>query len=160
MGTLTSSAPALADGVSPFIDYLISRYHDVHRAELAALCPLARLVEQRYADHPDCPKGLADYLERFTAILGCHMRREEMILFPMMLRGGNPRIALPVMGMMDEHDEHHAALEGLGRHARGFVAPKDAGEDWRRFYAGVAKVAEDLDRHIYLEDQVLFREFL
>lgn len=153
-------APAFESGIEKFIGYLLERYHAVHRAELTVLCPLARDVETRHADHPECPRGLADYLERFAIELTCHMRREEIVLFPMMLGRGGPMISLPIMTMMDEHEDHGLALDKLERYAHGFVPPADASAGWKRLYAGLAKVAEDLRRHIYLEDEVLFPRFL
>jgi regulator of cell morphogenesis and NO signaling len=158
--TVESGAPAVEAGIETFIAYLLDRYHEAHRAELAVLCPLAREVEAANAGHPDCPHGLADHLERFAIDLNCHMRREEIVLFPMMLGRAGPMISLPIMTMMDEHEDHGIALEKLERCAHGFAPPSDASAGWRRLYAGLAKVAEDLRQHIYLEDQVLFPRFL
>jgi regulator of cell morphogenesis and NO signaling len=151
------AAPDLEAGALPFITYLIDRYHDVHRAELQALCPLAEAVE---AAHPGFPRGLAHYVHHLAAALNCHMRREEIVLFPMMTGRGGPMISLPIMTMMDEHEDHGAALDKLSRLANGFVPPVDASAEWRQLYEGLAKFAADLRRHIQLEDEVLFPKFL
>lgn len=42
------------------ISHILSRFHQRHREQLQELIPLAEKVEERHADHPDCPKGLAD----------------------------------------------------------------------------------------------------
>jgi regulator of cell morphogenesis and NO signaling len=154
------AAPTMEAGPAPLIAYLIERYHEVHRAELQVLCPLARRIEAEHADHPDCPRGLADFLESFAIALNCHMRREEIVLFPMLTGRAGPMISLPLMTMMDEHEDQHDRLDKLTRLALGFVPPADAPVAWRRLYAGLAKLGEDLRRHIYLEDEVLFRRFL
>ena len=41
------------------IDYILSRYHEVHRRELPELIKLSRKVEAVHADHPRAPRGLA-----------------------------------------------------------------------------------------------------
>ena len=39
------------------IDYILARYHEVHRQQLPELIRLSLKVEQVHADSPDCPTG-------------------------------------------------------------------------------------------------------
>ena len=68
------------------IRQILSRYHSAHRRDLPRLCALARKVESHHADNPNAPHGLTDLLQRIWRELEAHMRREEQILFPSMLR--------------------------------------------------------------------------
>lgn len=58
-----------------------------------------------------------------------------------------------------DHDEQLAALNRIAAITHGFRLPPDACAPWRRLYAGLGKLAEDLDEHRYLEGRVLFPRF-
>jgi iron-sulfur cluster repair protein YtfE (RIC family) len=70
------------------ITFILDRYHETHRWELAELQPLAMQVEAAHAAHPDCPSGLADFLHETLEELEAHMQKEEQMLFPALLAGG------------------------------------------------------------------------
>lgn len=65
------------------IDHILSRYHEVHRAQLPELIRMARRVEAVHRDHPAVPVGLAAFLENMKQELAEHMFKEEEVLFPM-----------------------------------------------------------------------------
>jgi regulator of cell morphogenesis and NO signaling len=161
-------AVRLADAVPPetlpaieaelrSLDYIITRYHEVHRAQLPELIRLARRVEAVHRDHPDAPGGLADLLTRIEWEMGDHMQKEEQGLFPMLRAGHGPAMAMELM--RDEHDEHGARLRQIEAITRGHAPPEDACNSWRALYAGTAQFAEDLMQHIHLENNVLFPRF-
>ncbi|WP_343115866.1 hemerythrin domain-containing protein [Ostreiculturibacter nitratireducens] len=141
------------------IDRIVTRYHKVHRAELPELAALAAKVENVHADHPAVPRGLADVLERMLAELEDHMRKEEMILFPVMLEGGMPGIGGPIFVMRADHDEHEETIARIRKITGGLTPPDDACGSWRRLYAGTEKLLSDLAEHIHLENDVLFPRF-
>lgn len=64
------------------IDLILTRYHEMHRADLASLQPLAQKVEDVHADYPEAPRGLARALDSLARELEDHMTKEAMILFP------------------------------------------------------------------------------
>lgn len=105
------------------------------------------------------PRGITALLERMSGELEVHMKKEELILFPMMLRGGHPMIAQPIAVMLTEHDDHGVHLRGLEALTNDFVAPSDACPTWRALYIGVKKLADDLMEHIHTENNVLFPRF-
>ena len=73
---------AVPQETGALIDHILTNYHEMHRADLASLVPLAERVEQVYADDPDAPKGLAHALTMLAREMEDHMTKEEMILFP------------------------------------------------------------------------------
>lgn len=93
---LTPGALTVPQETADLIEHILNRYHAVHRAELPELIRLARRVEAVHRNHQDVPVGLADLLEETLRELDDHMQKEEVMLFPMMLRGGHPMIKYPI----------------------------------------------------------------
>lgn len=147
------------DEPEAIIDHIISRYHDTHRRELPELIQLARRVEKVHADHPECPKGLAEFLMAMNETLGPHMQKEEAILFPM-IRAGNPLVSAPIAAMKAEHVGHGEALEALAVLTYDMRPPEGACGSWRALYNGVRKLSDDLIDHIHIENNILFPPFL
>jgi regulator of cell morphogenesis and NO signaling len=141
------------------VSHILTRYHAVHREQLPELIRLARKVEQVHAERPDCPHGLADHLSAMAQELESHMRKEEDVLFPMIMRGHGTMAAAPITVMRIEHDGHGAALRRLEDLATGFVPPRAACTTWRALYAGLQTFREDLMVHIHTENNVLFEQF-
>jgi regulator of cell morphogenesis and NO signaling len=159
-GELRALAPAPAEAPSepaPLIAHILKRYHEVHRRELPELIRLAKRVEAVHGERPDAPKGLVDLLVPFARELEDHMRKEEMVLFPMMDDGGNDFIRHPIAAMRAEHTEAGATLKQLDAFAG--EPPIDACPTWRALNAGLAKFCGDLMNHIHLENNVLFPAF-
>ena len=88
-----------------------------------------------------------------------HMMKEEVVLFPMMLSGGNAMIAHPVSRMRSEHDRHGENLRAIERLGHDFAPPPNACNTWRALYTGLDKFRNDLMEHIHLENNVLFPQF-
>jgi len=112
-----------------------------------------------HADHRAVPAGLSGLLEHMHAALVSHMQKEEQILFPLMLAGGNPMIVHPIGMMRHEHDEHGEKLRALAALTGDMTPPEGACNSWRALYAGLAKLVEDLTEHIHIENNVLFARF-
>ena len=123
------------------VDHILTRYHDVHRA------------------NPDVPAGLGNLLEEIQQELLSHMQKEEAILFPMLKSGGNPFVNQPIGMMRAEHVDHGAALEQLNALTHDATPPAGACNTWRALYAGIAQFGDDLINHIHLENNVLFPQF-
>ncbi len=141
------------------IDHILARYHEVHRAQLPELIRMARRVEAVHSEHPDVPRGLADFLEQMEQELLSHMMKEEQILFPMLRAGGNAFVVQPIGMMRHEHTDHGEALERLAALTHDATPPAEACNTWRALYAGIAQLNEDLIHHIHLENNVLFPQF-
>ena len=90
-----------------------------------------------------------------VADLEAHMRKEETVVFPALASGVGASLA----GLRDDHAGHEAALNRIAAITHGFRLPRYACQSWRRLYEGLGKLAEDLDEHRDLEDNVLFPRF-
>ena len=145
--------------VNALIDHILTRYHEVHRAQLPELILMARRVETVHRDHPDAPVGLAQLLSEMKVALLSHMQKEEQVLFPMLSAGGNVFVVHPISIMRSEHIEHGANLERLIALTQDMTPPPGACTTWRALYAGLTQLADDLVHHIHLENNVLFPLF-
>ena len=141
------------------VQHLLERYHAVHREQLPELIRLARRVELVHGDREDCPHGLADHLEAMSQELESHMRKEEMVLFPMIMRGQGEMASMPIAAMRAEHDDHGTELRRLEALTHDIQPPRDACTTWRALYTGLRSFREDLMQHIHTENNILFERF-
>jgi regulator of cell morphogenesis and NO signaling len=144
---------------SELVDHLLTRYHAVHREQLPELIRLARRVEQVHADRADCPSGLADHLTAMAQELESHMRKEEDVLFPMIVHGQGATAGPPITVMRMEHDEHGIALRRMEALTQDITPPRSACTTWRALYAGLRTFRQDLMAHIHTENNILFERF-
>lgn len=166
-GDLPEKGPAMKDfpanevpqETGPLIDYILARYHEVHRADLASLVPLAERVEQVHADDPDAPEGLANALRTLAQEMEEHMTKEEMILFPAMRAGGGAGMEHPIAVMRADHDDHAQTIALIRELANDLTPPDHACGSWRSLYGGTTRLLEDLADHIALENDLLFPRF-
>jgi regulator of cell morphogenesis and NO signaling len=141
------------------VDHILIRYHAVHREQLPELIRLARKVERVHGDRAECPVGLADHLAAMAQELESHMRKEEDVLFPMIVRGHGAMAGAPITVMRMEHDDHGVALRRLEELTNGITPPRAACTTWRALYAGLRTFREDLMAHIHTENNILFERF-
>lgn len=141
------------------IDHILTRYHEMHREDLASLMPLADRVERVHADDPDAPRGLAAAIRTLARAMEDHMTKEEMILFPAMRAGGGAGIEHPIAVMRADHDEHAESIALIRRLTGDLTPPDHACGAWRSLYGGVTALFDDLAAHIALENDVLFPRF-
>jgi regulator of cell morphogenesis and NO signaling len=157
--TLGQIAVALPSSPAALIEYIISRYHQVHRAQLPELIRMAKRVEAVHREHPQVPVGLADLLEAVQLDLLTHMHKEESILFPMLLSGASAHARQPIAMMRAEHTGHTALLDRLTALTNDRTAPPDACNTWRALYGGIGHLQDDLIQHIHTENNILFVQF-
>ncbi len=138
------------------IALILERYHAVHRHEFPQLIELARKVEAVHCSHSACPNGLTDFLLDTFADLEGHMRKEESVLFPLLLAEGGSCVPFAMKRMRAEHEDHGARLKLMALLTDDFTPPANACRTWRALYAGCAKLDGDLREHIHLENNVLF----
>ena len=156
---------ALADLVA----HITSTHHKYTRSEIARLAPLLEKVRSVHGqNHPELQSiqtsflGLADELTM-------HMMKEEMMLFPYIVRMEESVIEKqpilpppfgtvqnPVSMMMHEHDSAGDALRAMRQASGGYAAPADACVSYQTLYRTLAEFEADLHQHIHLENNILF----
>lgn len=166
LSELAAGGPAgepmlLADTMpsAELIEHIKTRYHVVHLRELRMLIELAGTIERVHRSNADAPAGLAEVLARLRAEMVLHQKREEVVLFPMMLAGGGAMIAAAIATMRCEHDDHGAALAEIDRLTHDRTVPADGCTSWRALYTGLTKLHDDMVMHIHLENNILFPRF-
>lgn len=98
-----------------------------------------------------------------------HMDFEEQVAFPQILElesgtkraasAASPRcetVQRPVRMMMLEHDSVREMMNRLRTLTLDFQPPSGASNDWRDLYQGLQGLEQDLHRHFYLENNILF----
>lgn len=141
------------------VDHVLQRYHTVHREQLPELIRLANRVEQVHGKHDDCPHGLAEHLNGMAQELESHMRKEEVVLFPLIAQGRGAMAAMPIGVMRAEHEDHGAALQRLNALTKDIALPHDACATWQALYTGLRTFRDDLIAHIHIENNILFERF-
>ncbi|WP_333826585.1 hemerythrin domain-containing protein [Pararhodobacter sp.] len=139
--------------------YIEARYHARHREQLPVLAAMAGKVESVHAGSDGVPKGLSGLLHRMIGEMEVHMKKEELILFPAIRKGGGPGIENPIAVMRADHDSHALEVAEIRRLTGGLTLPAGACGTWTRLYEGIAGFVEDLTEHMRLENDVLFPQF-
>jgi regulator of cell morphogenesis and NO signaling len=142
------------------VGFIVETYHQRLRATLPDLIRMARRVEDRHGDKKSCPRGLSAQLEAMHASVLDHLRKEEQILFPLIVAGEGPSAAAPVHVMELEHEHHREDLLALRRLTHDLSPPAEACTTWRALYVGLQQLEQELMEHIHLENNVLFRRAL
>lgn len=141
------------------VAHILARFHAVHREQLPELIRLARKVESVHGERADCPHGLADHLAEWAQELESHMRKEEDVLFPMIVRGAGDRAGAPIAVMRMEHDDHGVSLRRVAELTNDITPPPAACTTWRALYTGLRGFRDDLMQHIHTENNILFERF-
>lgn len=147
------------------VQYIVERYHQEAKVELARLEALADEAALLAGGVEPVLVAIRVEVERFGAELRAHLRQEERLVFPALLQmeEGSP-VPAPLRDPLRLLEDEHAAAAGLLKRihdlSQGFTAPPAAHEAHRRLFDTFQQLAESLRRHIYLENQVLFKRVL
>lgn len=145
--------------MAPFetlIDHIVTRHHSYLREELPRLASWIAAVRRAHGERDGVLLEQLDTV--FTAMkdeLDQHIRKEEVVLFPAILRSEG-WIAQPIAMMEHEHDSAGRALDELRRLTGNYQQPAHACATYRALYAGLAALEADLHLHIHLENNILF----
>ncbi len=154
---MTDTAPP--EDPAALTEHIERRYHARHREQLPRLAALAGKVEAVHADAPEVPRGLSALLSRLIGEMEVHMKKEELILFPAIRKGGAPGIEQPIAVMRADHDDHDRDIAEIRRLTGGPSLPEGACGSWTRLYAELGDFMDDLAEHMRLENEVLFPQF-
>jgi len=153
------SETAPLDDPAALTRHIETRFHARHRTQLPELAAMAERVEDVHFGEEAVPEGLSALLRRMIGALEVHMKKEELILFPAIRRGGGSGIATPIAGMRADHDDHDREVAEIRRLTGNLALPEGACRTWTALYAGLGTFVEDLSEHIRLENEVLFPPF-
>jgi regulator of cell morphogenesis and NO signaling len=155
--------------LADLISHIKNTHHQYTREEIARLGPLFDKVCSVHANrHPE----LLDMRAAFRGLaqeLSMHLMKEEMVLFPFIVRmeeaviANDPILPPPFgtvrnpVGLMEhEHDTAGNVLRILRTASSGYSAPPDACVSYQTLYKALADFEADLHQHIHLENNILF----
>jgi regulator of cell morphogenesis and NO signaling len=155
--------------LTDLICHIQKTHHRYTRDELARIAPLLdKVCGVHGKNHPE----LLEIRQTFQALsqeLTTHLMKEEMILFPYLIRMEESIIAKepvvpapfglvenPISMMEAEHDNAGSALRAMRQASKGYSAPSDTCVSYEALYQALAELESDLHQHIHLENNILF----
>ena len=146
---------------SELVAHIVERYHAALRRDLPVLRELAAKVAHRHGADTPALLAVREVVDRLAAELIAHMEKEEVVLFPLIVRaasgnGGSAPISAPILAMEHEHDEVAGMLRSLRAMTGDFVPLASACNSYRGLYRMLADLEADMQAHIHLENNVLF----
>ncbi|MFV0360336.1 hemerythrin domain-containing protein [Tropicimonas sp.] len=154
---MNDTAPV--DDAAELTRHIETRYHARHRAQLPVLAELAEKVETVHAGDANVPAGLSALLRQLTGDMEVHMKKEELILFPAIRKGGMPGIEAPIAVMRADHADHDVEVQQIRQMTGGPTLPDGACRTWTALYSGLEEFIADLEEHMRLENDILFPQF-
>jgi regulator of cell morphogenesis and NO signaling len=157
------------ESLAALIAHIQNTHHQYTREEIARLRPLFEKVCSVHGkNHPELLETHQAF-QNLAQELSTHMMKEEMILFPYIVRmeaaitrnetiGVAPfgSIHAPVSMMEHEHDSAGNALRAMRQATSGYSAPAGACASYQTLYKALAIFEADLHQHIHLENNILF----
>ena len=151
------------------VSHITTTHHKYTREETARLALLFdKVCSVHGANHPELLE-LRDIFTGLTRELTVHLMKEEMVLFPYIVRMEEAVIEKapilpppfgtvqnPVAMMEYEHDSAGHALRAMREISQGYTAPVDACVSYQTLYKALAELEADLHQHIHLENNILF----
>jgi regulator of cell morphogenesis and NO signaling len=153
-----TEAPAPTEAAA-LTRYIEARYHARHREQLPVLAAMAERVEDVHFGDEGVPEGLSTLLRQMIGEMEVHMKKEELILFPAIRRGGMPGLENPIAVMRADHDGHGREVAEIHRLTGNLTLPDGACGTWTGLYRVLAEFTADLTEHMRLENDVLFPQF-
>ena len=149
--------------------HIIETHHKYTREEIARLGPLFDKVCSVHGNnHPELLHIRASFRGLAQELI-THMMKEEMVLFPFIVRmeeaviQNEPvlpppfgSVQNPVFMMEQEHESAGNALRAMREASGGYSAPPDACVSYQTLYKALADFEADLHQHIHLENNILF----
>lgn len=152
------------------VDHIVFRHHAYARRTLPRLASRMNEVLYRHAElHPEILDLATTFLDFSNGLLA-HMHLEERLLHSRIREleaslcrvsaerfsvAGRPLLEL-VTCMESEHEIVEGALEHMRVLTRNFTPPAGASAVYRSLLELLAELNEDMQRHVYEENEVLF----
>ncbi len=155
--------------MADLISHIKTTHHKYTRDEMARLAPLFdKVCSVHGQNHPELQQVRASF-RGLVQELTTHMMKEEMVLFPYIVRMEEAFIQKepvlpspfgsvqnPVSMMEHEHDSAGNALRAMREASSGYTAPTEACISYQTLYKALADFEADLHQHIHLENNILF----
>ncbi|MDE3181619.1 MAG: iron-sulfur cluster repair di-iron protein [Acidobacteriota bacterium] len=155
--------------LASIIEHIVANHHQYCRREQNRIAMLlAKVADVHGARHPELFRIQSVFL-KMSKDLTLHLTKEETTLFPLiqemeraaMEKKAAPKplfgtIQAPISMMILEHDGSGAELKELRGLSNGYALPGDACSTYHSLYEALQAFEQDMHRHVYLENYVLF----
>lgn len=163
---LSGTNPPAVENLSPaqLIEHIVSTHHNFLRGHLPQLAQQIDRVAQVHG--PENPELLAaaGVFRTFCREMFAHMEKEEVILFPKIVGdlNGHPGCSLAnILRVMEaEHEDAEDDLKQIRRLLSNYQLPAHACGTYRSMVEGLLVLEQDLKRHVYCENDLLFPKAL
>ena len=146
--------------LADLVRHIVTRHHEYLRSELPRIQGWLDRVYAKYAEKDAASIGqLPAVFQALRAELEPHMMKEEVVLFPAVMRLSGPcggSFDGPIAVMEQEHEHAGAALRTMRQLTNGYTAPEHACRTYRALFEALAELEADLHVHIHLENNILF----
>jgi regulator of cell morphogenesis and NO signaling len=150
--------------LTELVRHILKRYHRETRFGMAELECLAEEAASMEGHRFPVLLAIRDEVDLFCTEMRSHLKMEEVTLFPAILakdQGREVDVKAELLDPIELFEDEHNAAEGLLKRIRrltnDFTPPPEAAPTQANLYQACEKLAESLIRHIYLENEVLFK---
>lgn len=154
-------------------DHIIHVHHKYVEENIPLIIQYAARVVQVHGDHYPELREIQQLFSLVSTELGGHMKKEELILFPLIKKMVNAKRAgesvpephfgtvdNPIKMMEAEHEEAGEILRTIAQLSQNYIPPEGACNTFRAFYAKLDEFEQDLHQHVHLENNILFPKAL
>ncbi len=158
-----------SEPLSDLIAHIKNTHHKYTREETVRLATLLQKVCSVHGKNHSELFQIQSIFGGLAQELTMHMMKEEMVLFPYILRMEEAviqkepvlpapfgTIENPIAMMEHEHDSAGRALRTIRTASNDFAVPADACVSYQTLYKALAAFEADLHQHIHLENNILF----
>ena len=150
------------------IDHIVGVHHVYVKKANPTIREFVNRVKMVHGMHKPNVSEISDRFDALAEELDMHMHKEEMILFPYIKqlvaakKSGTTveapfgTVQNPINMMLAEHDNAGNELEAIQELTEDYVPPKGACATHTVSYGQLKEYADDLMRHIHLENNILF----
>ncbi len=151
------------------IQHIVRVHHRRVRQDLPSLLRQARKLADTFGDQSHEFKAVEKLVEQLQQDLWAHIRKEEEVLFPFIVRMEEEStldyppahacfrsISHPIFMMVQEHEAANLIMEEIRWSTGNFTPPEWACPAHRALFDGLRGFESDLREHIHLENDILF----
>ncbi len=150
-------------------DHIVQTHHQYAIGAISEIRPMVdKVVATEGANYPEL-KLIKDFFLQLSNELLLHMRKEELVLFPGIKKlvsaeaSGLPidtegfrSVKFPVSVMEMEHETASMIQQKLFGLSNGYTPSEGASKALHELYGKLKEFDDDLHRHVYVENKVLF----
>jgi regulator of cell morphogenesis and NO signaling len=147
--------------IAELIRHIVERYHLETRVEMARLESIAEGAVLLDGQHSPLLLEIRAEVNRLGTEMRAHLSYEERETFPAILASqaaGRPLALLEPMKqtLLDEHEAEAALVRRLRTLAEGLSLLQDPRGANAKLQSSLKNLAENLQQHLFLENQILF----